>query len=311
MSILKHSASFSPKTKTTVTVGTFDGVHLGHQKIIAKLVEAAKENGSAPTLLTFDPHPRKVVQPNTSVDLIQTLEERAETLTHLGLQHMVVHPFTKAFSQLSAAEYVKEFLVNLLNIDQIIIGHNHRFGKNRTASVEDLQHYGEIYGFKVMQISAEEIDSISISSTKIRAALAEGDVVTAHTFLGHPFTLSGTVIEGKQRGRTMGFPTANIAVNHPDKIIPKNGVYAVRVHLQNTERLGMMNIGTNPTVNGENRSIEVHIFDWSQSIYNQPIQVSLIERIRDELKFDSLKTLQKQLEKDKEVILTAYNTLPL
>ena len=311
MSILKHSASFSPKTKTTVTVGTFDGVHLGHQKIIAKLVEAAKKNGSAPTLLTFDPHPRKVVQPNTSVDLIQTLEERAETLTHLGLQHMVVHPFTKAFSQLSAAEYVKEFLVNLLNIDKIIIGHNHRFGKNRTASVEDLQHYGEIYGFKVIQISAEEIDSISISSTKIRTALAEGDVVTAHTFLGHPFTLSGTVIEGEQRGRTMGFPTANIAVNHPDKIIPKNGVYAVRVHLQNTERLGMMNIGTNPTVNGENRSIEVHIFDWSQSIYNQPIQVSLIERIRDELKFDSLKTLQKQLEKDKEVILTAYNTLPL
>lgn len=311
MSILAQSASFSPKTKTTVTVGTFDGVHLGHQKIIAKLVEAAKKNGSAPTLLTFDPHPRKVVQPNSSVDLIQTLEERAETLAHLGLKHMVVHPFTKAFSQLNAADYVKTFLVDMLNIDQIIIGYNHRFGKNRTASVEDLKHYGEIYDFKVMQISAEEIDTISISSTKIRAALAEGDVVTAHTFLGHPFTLSGTVVKGEQRGRTIGFPTANIAVNHPDKIMPKNGVYAVRVHLQNKERLGMMNIGTNPTVNGENRSIEVHIFDWSASIYNQPIQVSLIERIRDELKFDSLETLQKQLEKDKEVILTAYNTLPL
>lgn len=311
MSILAQSASFSSKIKTTVTVGTFDGVHLGHQKIISKLVETAKANGSAPTLLTFDPHPRKVVQPNSSVDLIQTLEERAETLAHLGLKHMVVHPFTKAFSQLSAAEYVKEFLVDMLNIDQIIIGYNHRFGKNRTASVEDLKRFGEIYDFKVMQISAEEIDTISISSTKIRAALAEGDVVTAHTFLGHPFTLSGTVVKGEQRGRTIGFPTANIAVNHPDKIIPKNGVYAVRVQLQNKERLGMMNIGTNPTVNGENRSIEVHIFDWSASIYNQPIQVSLIERIRDELKFDSLETLQKQLEKDKAVILTAYNTLPL
>ncbi|CAI8268744.1 MAG: Riboflavin biosynthesis protein RibF [Bacteroidota bacterium] len=311
MSILAQSASFSSKIKTTVTVGTFDGVHLGHQKIISKLVETAKANGSAPTLLTFDPHPRKVVQPNSSVDLIQTLEERAETLAHLGLKHMVVHPFTKAFSQLSAAEYVKEFLVEMLNIDQIIIGYNHRFGKNRTASVEDLKRFGEIYDFKVMQISAEEIDTISISSTKIRAALAEGDVVTAHTFLGHPFTLSGTVVKGEQRGRTIGFPTANIAVNHPDKIIPKNGVYAVRVQLQNKERLGMMNIGTNPTVNGENRSIEVHIFDWSASIYNQPIQVSLIERIRDELKFDSLETLQKQLEKDKAVILTAYNTLPL
>ena len=311
MSILAQSASFSSKIKTTVTVGTFDGVHLGHQKIISKLVETAKANGSAPTLLTFDPHPRKVVQPNSSVDLIQTLEERAETLAHLGLKHIVVHPFTKAFSQLSAAEYVKEFLVDMLNIDQIIIGYNHRFGKNRTASVEDLKRFGEIYDFKVMQISAEEIDTISISSTKIRAALAEGDVVTAHTFLGHPFTLSGTVVKGEQRGRTIGFPTANIAVNHPDKIIPKNGVYAVRVQLQNKERLGMMNIGTNPTVNGENRSIEVHIFDWSASIYNQPIQVSLIERIRDELKFDSLETLQKQLEKDKAVILTAYNTLPL
>ena len=145
MSILAQSASFSPKTKTTVTVGTFDGVHLGHQKIIAKLVEAAKKNGSAPTLLTFDPHPRKVVQPNSSVDLIQTLEERAETLAHLGLKHMVVHPFTKAFSQLNAADYVKTFLVDMLNIDQIIIGYNHRFGKNRTASVEDLKHFGEIY----------------------------------------------------------------------------------------------------------------------------------------------------------------------
>lgn len=311
MSILQHSASFSPKTKTTVTVGTFDGVHLGHQKIIAKLVAAAKKNGSASTLLTFDPHPRKVVQPNATVTLIQTLEERAETLAHLGLQHMVVHPFTKAFSQLSAADYVKEFLVDMLDIDQIIIGHNHRFGKNRTASVEDLQHFGNIYGFKVTQISAEEIDNISISSTKIRTALAMGDVATAHAFLGHPFTLSGSVIEGQQRGRTIGFPTANIAVNHPDKIIPKNGVYAVRVHLKNTERLGMMNIGTNPTVNGEHRSIEVHIFDWSDDIYNKPIQVSLIERIRDELKFDSIEALRKQLEKDKEVILTAYNTLPL
>jgi len=311
MSILQQSASFVPKTKTTVTVGTFDGVHLGHQKIIAKLVEATKKNGSAPTLLTFDPHPRKVVQPNAYVELIQTLEERAETLANLGLKHMVVHPFTKAFSQLSAAEYVKEFLVDMLNIDQIIIGYNHRFGKNRMASVEDLQHYGAIYGFKVMQISAEEIDTISISSTKIRAALAKGDVSTAHAFLGHPFTLSGKVIKGQQRGRTIGFPTANIDVNHPDKIIPKDGVYAVRVHLQNTERLGMMNIGTNPTVNGDHRSIEVHIFDWSDTIYDLPIQVSLIERVRDELKFDSLAALRSQLEKDKEVILTAYNTLPL
>lgn len=311
MSILHHSATFSPKTQTTVTVGTFDGVHLGHQKIIKQLVASAKKNGSAPTLLTFDPHPRKVVQPNAFVELIQTIEERAETLASLGLVHMVVHPFTKAFSQLSAADYVKDFLVDMLNIDQIIIGYNHRFGKNRMASVEELQHYGAIYGFEVTKINAEELDNISISSTKIRTAIAMGDVVTAHAFLGHPFTLSGTVIKGKQRGRAMGFPTANIAINHPDKIIPKNGVYAVRVRLQQKDHLGMMNIGLNPTVNGEDRSIEVHIFNWAENVYDQTIQVSLIDRIRDELKFDSLTALQKQLEKDKQVILTDFNTLPL
>ncbi len=311
MSILQQSATFSPKTKTVVTVGTFDGVHLGHQKIIRQLISFAQQKGNAATLLTFDPHPRKVVQPNAPIALIQTLEERAETLADLGLTYMVVHPFTKAFSQLTAAEYVKEFLVDLLNIDQIIIGHNHRFGKNRTASVEDLEHFGKIYGFEVTQISAEEIGNISISSTKIRLALKEGDVATAHGFLGHPFTLSGTVIKGQQRGRTIGFPTANIAINHPDKIIPKNGAYAVQVSIKNKTYLGMMNIGTNPTVNGQQRSIEVHVFSWSKDIYDQSITVALIDRIRDEKKFDSLKALQQQLEKDKETVLAAYNTLPL
>lgn len=311
MSILRHSASFAPKVKTVVTVGTFDGVHLGHQKIISQLVTQANKKGCSPALLTFDPHPRKVLQANRSMPLIQTLEERANTLENLGLEHMVVHPFTKAFSQLSAQQYVKEFLVDLLNVAQIIIGYNHRFGRNRAANVDDLEHFGEIYGFSVTQIGAEEIDNISVSSTKIRTALAEGDVTKAHTLLGHPFAFSGTVIQGQQRGRNIGFPTANIAVNHPDKIIPKNGVYAVYVSIGNEQHLGMMNIGTNPTVNGQHRSIEVHIFNWYEDIYNKDVQVSLIQRVRDEVKFDSLTSLQKQLEKDKATILTAYNTLPL
>lgn len=311
MSILRQSATFSPITKTVVTVGTFDGVHLGHQKIIKRLVSVARESESTSTLLTFDPHPRKVLQPNVSMPLIQTLEERAETLADLGLDYMVVHPFTKAFSQLSAQEYVQDILVGMLNISHIIIGYNHRFGKNRIAHVEDLVRFGEIYNFSVTQISPEEIDNISISSTKIRIALAEGDVLKAHKYLGHPFSLSGVVIKGQQRGRTIGFPTANIAINHTDKIIPKNGVYAVVVGFKGKKYLGMMNIGTNPTVNGQHQSIEVHIFNWEKDLYNHHINVSFIMRIRDEKKFDSLDTLKKQLENDKAVILAANNTLPL
>ena len=311
MSIIKDSVSFNPKKKTIVTVGTFDGVHLGHQKIIEQLVARAKEKECEATLLTFDPHPRKVLQPDAPIALIQSLEERAATLAELGLKHLVVQPFTRAFSQYSAKKYVKEILIGLLNIEGIIIGYNHRFGKNRTADVNDLKHFGKEFGFSVTQINAEALNDISISSTKIRTSLKEGDVVTANAFLGHPFTLSGKVVEGKQKGRTIGFPTANIAVASPDKIIPKQGVYAVRVGIKNNQHLGMMNIGTNPTVNGHQTSIEVHVFDWSGDLYNQTLEVALIDRIRDEIKFDSLDALKNQLEKDKGSIATAYKTLPL
>lgn len=311
MSIIKNSVSFHPKKKTIVTVGTFDGVHRGHQKIIEQLVTKAQEKECEATLLTFDPHPRKVLQPDAPVALIQTLEERAKTLAKLGLTHLVVQPFTRAFSQYSAKKYVQEILVNLLNVEEIIIGHNHRFGKNRTADVSDLKRFGEQFGFSVTQIDAEALNNISISSTKIRTSLKEGDVATANAFLGHSFTLSGKVVEGKQKGRTIGFPTANIAVASVDKIIPKQGVYAVRVGIKNKAHLGMMNIGTNPTVNGHQTSIEVHVFDWSGDLYNQTLEVALLNRIRDEIKFDSLETLKNQLEKDKESIATAYKTLPL
>ena len=311
MSIIRDSAKFSNSKKTIVTVGTFDGVHLGHQEIITHVVEKAKKTGLASVLLTFDPHPRKVLQPNAPMPLIQTLEERAATLEHCGLNHLVVHPFTKSFSKLSAAAYVEAILLKMLNTKEIVIGHNHRFGKNRAAAVDDLKHFGNIYDFGVTQINPQQLDNISISSTKIRIALSAGDIKTANSFLGHPFTLTGTVVEGHKKGRTIGFPTANITLENADKIIPKGGVYTAKVKMIDKWYLGMLNIGTNPTVNGQQQSIELHIIGWSGNLYDQRIQVALLDRIRDEVKFDSMAELQEQLEKDKDFILTDYKTLTL
>lgn len=311
MSIIINSATFTTSKKTIVTVGTFDGVHLGHQEIITQVVEKAKKSGLASALLTFAPHPRKVLQPNAPMPLIQTLEERAATLERHGLNHVVVHPFTKSFSQLSAAAYIEAILLKLLNTKEIVIGHNHRFGKNRAAAVDDLEHFGNIYDFGVTQINPQQLDNISISSTKIRTALSAGDITTANAYLGHPFTLTGTVIKGHKKGRTIGFPTANISVENPDKIIPKEGVYTAQVNIANEWYLGMINIGTNPTVNGQQQSIELHIINWSGNVYDQRLQVALLDRVRDEVKFDSMADLQLQLEKDKDFILTEYKTLPL
>ena len=311
MSIIRNSATFTTSKKTIVTVGTFDGVHLGHQEIITQVVEKAKKSGLASALLTFAPHPRKVLQPNAPMPLIQTLEERAATLERHGLNHVVVHPFTKSFSQLSAAAYIEAILLKLLNTKEIVIGHNHRFGKNRAAAVDDLEHFGNIYDFGVTQINPQQLDNISISSTKIRTALSAGDITTANAYLGHPFTLTGTVIKGHKKGRTIGFPTANISVENPDKIIPKEGVYTAQVNIANEWYLGMINIGTNPTVNGQQQSIELHIINWSGNVYDQRLQVALLDRVRDEVKFDSMADLQLQLEKDKDFILTEYKTLPL
>ena len=223
----------------------------------------------------------------------------------------MVHPFTKSFSQFSAAAYIEAILLKLLNTKEIVIGHNHRFGKNRAAAVDDLEHFGNIYDFGVTQINPQQLDNISISSTKIRTALSAGDIATANAYLGHPFTLTGTVIKGHKKGRTIGFQTANISVENPDKIIPKEGVYTAQVNIANEWYLGMINIGTNPTVNGQQQSIELHIINWSGNVYDQRLQVALLDRVRDEVKFDSMADLQLQLEKDKDFILTEYKTLPL
>lgn len=299
MKIYKSINQFLTKNKTVITIGTFDGVHLGHQSILKKLAEA-KENGIYETLLlTFFPHPRMVLQQDTSIKLLNTIEEKAELLDIFGIDNLIIHPFDAAFSNLSAEEFVKEILVDKLNIHKIIIGHDHRFGKNRTADINDLISFGKKYGFEVEQISAQEIDEIAISSTKIRKALLEGDIQLANQYLGYSYFISGKVIDGKKIGRTIGFPTANIEVKENYKLLPKNGVYIVSSQINNTMYYGMMNIGHNPTLGENEQSIEVHFFELNEDIYNKNLEISFLEHIRDEKKFNSITELQSQLEKDK------------
>ena len=299
MKIYQSTINFSTNRKTIITIGTFDGVHLGHQSILKKVVEAKENNTYESSLLTFFPHPRMVLQQDTSIKLLNTIDEKAELLDKFGIDNLIIHPFDAAFSNLSAEEFVKEILVDRLNIHKIIIGHDHRFGKNRTADISDLILFGKKYGFEVEQINAHEIDEIAISSTKIRKALMEGNIKLANQFLGYSYFISGKVIEGKKIGRTLGFPTANIQINESYKLLPKNGVYIVSSEINDILYFGMMNIGNNPTLGENEQSIEVHYFDMSENIYNKKLKISILEHIRDEQKFNSLTELQAQLEKDK------------
>ena len=299
MKIYQSTINFSTNRKTIITIGTFDGVHLGHQSILKKVVEAKENNTYEASLLTFFPHPRMVLQQDTSIKLLNTIDEKAELLDKFGIDNLIIHPFDAAFSNLSAEEFVKEILIDRLNIHKIIIGHDHRFGKNRTADISDLILFGKKYGFEVEQINAHEIDEIAISSTKIRKALMEGNIKLANQFLGYSYFISGKVIEGKKIGRTLGFPTANIQINESYKLLPNNGVYIVSSEINDILYFGMMNIGNNPTIGENEQSIEVHYFDMSENIYNKKLKISILEHIRDEQKFNSLTELQAQLEKDK------------
>lgn len=288
----------TPK-KTIITIGTYDGVHLGHKSILEKMKNATLENIYESVVLTFFPHPRMVLQQDSSIKLLNTIDEKGELLDKFGIDNLIIHPFDAAFSNLSAEEFVKEILVDKLNIHKIIIGHDHRFGKNRSADINDLISFGKKYNFEVEQISAKEIDEIAISSTKIRKALLEGNIKLANEYLGYPYFISGKVIEGKKIGRTIGFPTANILLSENYKLLPKNGVYIVWSKINNELRYGMMNIGNNPTLGENEQSIEVHFFELNEDIYNENLQISILEHIREEHKFNSLKALQVQLEKDK------------
>jgi len=290
---------FAAVRKTIITIGTFDGVHLGHQSLLKRLADSKNEEKTESVLLTFFPHPRMVLQQDSSIKLLNTIDEKATLLEKFGINNLIIHQFDEVFSNLSAEEFVEEILVDKLNIHKIIIGHDHRFGKNRSADINDLISYGKKYGFEVEQISAKEIDEIAISSTKIRKALLEGNVKLANEYLGYPYFISGKVVEGKKIGRTIGFPTANIQINESYKLLPKNGVYIVSSKIKNIDYFGMMNIGNNPTLGDNEQSIEVHFFDLKEDIYNENLQISILEKIREEHKFNSLTALQAQLEKDK------------
>ena len=309
--IIRNPKLLNLNKKYFITVGTFDGVHLGHQKIITHLVKKAKQKNCGTLLLTFDPHPRKVVQPSNAPMLLQTIEERSEILSKLGLEIIFVQPFTKAFSKLNAEEYVKDILVNQLNVEHLLVGYNHRFGKNRTANIFDLKKLGKKYKFSVGEIQAHIVNKITVSSTKIRHAINNGNIKYANSLLGHTYKLRGIVMKGRQNGKKIGFPTANVKINEREKILPKNGVYAVKVNYNEMTNLAMMNIGTNPTFSGNYISNEVHLINWDGNLYKKEIEIFFIERIRDEKKFNSIQDLSIQLQNDKNYVLKKFKNLNL
>lgn len=286
------------KKGSVITIGTFDGVHIGHQKIIERLLKTGQEKQLTSAVLTFFPHPRMVLQPDFKLQLLHTIQERKNVLSQFGLDELIVKEFTKDFANLSAGDYVQQILVEELNAKHIIIGYDHHFGKNRTANIDDLKAYGAIFDFTVEEISVQDIKDVAVSSTKIRYALAEGDIETANTFLGYPYFLTGVVIKGKGIGKTLMFPTANIHIEQDYKLIPKNGVYVVRSTIKDQTVFGMMNIGTNPTFENNKQSIEVHFFDLDKDLYGSTLKIDILKRLRDEQKFASVTELKEQLSID-------------
>lgn len=303
MVTIQGISKFKDTLPTAITIGTFDGVHIGHRQILKRLINNAKNANLNSVLVTFFPHPRMVLQKESHLKLLNTLDEKIEILESLGLDYVIVHPFTKEFSRLSAIEFVRDILVNQLKAKKIIIGYDHRFGRNRNANINDLITFGNTLDFEVEEISAQEVDEVSVSSTKIRTALEEADIATANSYLGYAFMLTGIVKKGKGLGRQLDFPTANIKIAESYKLIPKNGVYVVQSLIDGKTYHGMMNIGFNPTVKGKEKSIEVHFFDLNQDLYDKKIKVALLHHLRDEHKFDSVEDLKQQLAKDKQAAL--------
>ncbi|MCB0398296.1 MAG: bifunctional riboflavin kinase/FAD synthetase [Winogradskyella sp.] len=285
-------------TAKILTIGTFDGVHVGHQKILKRVVKIASEIEAKPAVLTLFPHPRMVLQKDDNIKLLNTINERTQLLKSLGIEEVIVKEFTKEFANLSAKDYVKQILVDELNTKQIVIGYDHHFGKNRSANIDDLKVFAKEFGFKVEEISAQEIKDVTVSSTKIRKALNNGHIEVANAYLGYKYFISGEVIQGKGIGRTLDYPTANIHIEESYKLIPRDGVYVVKSDIKGSTIYGMMNIGTNPTVSGKTRSIEVHFFNFDKDIYGKTLKIEFLHWLRSEEKFDGLETLKKQLKKD-------------
>ncbi len=308
MKIYNKLSDFEPKGNAVVTTGTFDGIHLGHQKIIQRLIEKAKEINGESVLLTFWPHPRLIISPNDdNLKLLTTIDEKTEILEKLGIDHFVVLPFTREFSELGSEQYIEEILLEGLGTKAMVIGYDHRFGKNREGGIDYLIKHSARFKIEIEEISRQELENITISSTKIRNAILTGDVKTANELLGRDYQFSGPVVKGRQLGRTIGFPTANIQVQKKYKLIPKNGVYATHVFLRNKRYEGIMNIGNRPTVEGLGRTQEVHIFEFSDDIYGETIKVEILEFIREETKFENIGELIKQIEIDCQLAKTIFS----
>ena len=300
MRIYHNIDEFFRLKNAVVTIGTFDGVHIGHRKIISGIRELADSSGGETVLLTFFPHPRMILHPeDESLKLINTINEKAELMEQLGINHLIITPFSRDFSNQSAESYIRDVLVNKIGTKKIVIGYDHRFGKDRQGGLDDLQRLGPVSGFDVIEIPEQDINEVAVSSTRIRSALLGGNIDLANTFLGYPFFITGTVIRGDQIGRQIGYPTANINIEERYKLIPGDGIFAVKVKIAGEHYKGMAYIGTRPTLNGITRNIEVNIFDFDQDIYNQQIRMDFYHFVREDIKFNSLDELKEQLAKDK------------
>lgn len=307
MKIYNNLGEFKRLNHAVVTIGTYDGIHFGHRKIISRLCDLAKSTGGESVLLTFFPHPRLIIDPeNQDLKMINTMEEKAEILEKLGVDHLIITPFTRDFSNLSPDEYIREILVETIGLKNLIVGYDHRFGKNRSGGMKELLESAVKYGFEVEQIDEQDINDVAVSSTKIRTSLLNGQVGLAATYLGYPFSLYGPVIKGDKIGRTIGFPTANIFVEQSYKLIPSDGIYAVNVVMEGQTYRGMAYIGQRPTINGMTRNIEVNIFDFDQEIYGQYIKMNFMEFLRHDVKFTGLEDLKKQLHQDKSATLAYF-----
>jgi riboflavin kinase/FMN adenylyltransferase len=297
------------KRKTITTIGTFDGVHIGHQKIVKDIVALGKQKGLVSTVLTLFPHPRMVLQKDSSIKLLNTIEERVARLKAIGVEQVVVKTFTKAFSQLTAEEYVQQILVDELNARVVVVGYDHHFGKDRSGTIDDLRYFGAEHQFEVREIKAQQIADVSVSSTKIRKALSLGDIATANSYLGYAYSLTGTVQPGNKIGRTLNYRTANIKVNADYKLIPKHGVYVVSSSIDEQAVYGMMNIGRNPTIPEKEPSTEVHFFDFEADLYGRELTIHILHHLRNEMKFPDKEALKAQLKQDEQASRSFLNQM--
>jgi len=312
LKVYRKIEDFAPIKNAVVTTGTFDGVHTGHRVIISRINQIAKEIGGESVIITFYPHPQLVLHPEEkNIFVLNTEEEKISLLENYGIDHLIIIPFTKEFAAISYLDFIKNILIDKLHVKRLVIGYDHHFGKGRKGSFQHLTDYGSKYGFEVEEISAQKIGNTEVSSTKIRKALLAGDILTANNYLGYEYLLKGCVVKGDHIGTSIGFPTANLEIADSNKLIPANGVYVVKVKFENKIYGGMMNIGMRPTVNGKKLAIEVNIFNFDKNIYSEFLNVYIIERLRDEIKFSGIGQLKEQLLVDKETAEKILSDKPI